>query len=99
MRCMFNNKPQSLDTMIRSVWAAMMKMRVPGLKMPDVPSDFELFSKSGIIAKGGVGELECHPGHPKFVEEEKLLMQYAFNNMYELIPNRSLERLFLWLSL
>lgn len=90
MRCMFNNKPQSIDTIMRKGWAALMKMQVQGLRMPDVQSDFERFSEKGIIAKGNVIELECHPGHPKFMEEEKLLMQYSFADQYELITYRQL---------
>ena len=91
MRCMFNNKPQSVDTMIRKGWVALMKLQVQGLKMPDVQSDFRLFAGKGIIAKGDVIELECHPGHPKFVEEEKLLMQYSFDDKYKLISYREIE--------
>lgn len=85
MRCMFNNKPMSLDAFIRRCWAGMMKMQVPGLKMPDVQCGFEMFANEGIMAKGNVIELECHPGHPNFEHEEKLLMQSSLNDEYQLV--------------
>jgi hypothetical protein len=41
--------------------------------------------KKGLIAKGSIVELECHPGHPKFVQEEELLMNSSLEDKYSLI--------------
>ena len=85
MRCMFNNKPLNIDLLIRKGWGKLMRMQVSGLKMPDVLCNYEQFMKKGLIAKGGIVELECHPGHHKFVQEEEMLMNSSWEDQYSLI--------------
>lgn len=85
MRCMFSNKPMGIDLMMRKGWAQIMKLQVAGLNMPDVLCGYEEFMTKGLLAKGGIVELECHPGHPKYVQEENLLMTASWKDKYSLI--------------
>lgn len=90
MRCMFNNKPRGLDIYVRKAWAKAMQLQVPGLRLPEVQSGFEMFMNDGLMAKGNIIELECHPGHPRFEQEEKLLMQTDVNSFGQLMSFCSL---------
>lgn len=85
MRCMFNNKPMSLDFLLRKGWMAIMKLQVRGLRMPNVLSGFQQFVEEGIIPNGNIIELECHPGHPKYSYEEELMMNQSYSANYRLI--------------
>jgi predicted glycoside hydrolase/deacetylase ChbG (UPF0249 family) len=90
IRCMYNNVPRGLDSLMRYSWATMMKLQVSGLKMPDILCGFQQFIEEGLKAKGEVIELECHPGHPKYGHEETLLMESSLGSEYELISYRNL---------
>ena len=85
MRNISNNYSLGIDSLVRRGWTNVMKIQAPKLAIPDILSGYQRFMKLGLVGKGGVVELECHPGHPSYKEEEKLLFATTLSGRYELI--------------
>lgn len=74
MRRMYNNECGIKSLVVRGGWASYYKMR--GIKMPDVLCNFIDFACNKLVKHGNIIELECHPGHPNYLEEEELLLSF-----------------------
>lgn len=85
MRRMRNFVPFSINFLIRQVVTFSITLTVPNLKMTNTFGSFGEFVKKPHLHYGSSLELECHPGHPKYEEEEQLLMAYNHNNNVKLI--------------
>ena len=85
VRRMRNNVPGLFKRIPRNVWGWMYKLQNCNLTMTDAFGYFIDYATSKIFVKGNTMELECHPGHPKHMEEEKLLMSQNYDNDIQLI--------------
>lgn len=85
MRNISNNMPFGFSSILRHGWSAMMKYQLPKLAMPEVLSGYQRYIEKGLLAKGEVIELECHPGHPSYEEEEQMLLSHNYENNIQLI--------------
>jgi len=78
VRNMSNFMPLSANKMARGIWRLGQKAQNWQMKMPDYMCPYTDFQKKYDRvrpANNSVIELMCHPGHEKFVEEEKLLLE------------------------
>lgn len=82
MRNIYNNIPFGFSAFLRHGWSAIMKFQVPDLVMPDLLTSFQQFKEEGQLAKGDVVELECHPGHPNYKDEEDMLFSTDINELF-----------------
>lgn len=85
VRRMRNNVPGLFQQIPRNMWGWMYKIQNNNLSMTDAFGYFTDFAKGKIFVKGNTMELECHPGHPKHIEEENLLMSQNYGNDIQLI--------------
>ena len=85
MRRMRNFVPFSINFLIRQVVTLSVSLTEPKLKMTKSFGSFGEFVKNPHLHYGSSLELECHPGHPKYEEEEQLLMAYNHKNNVKLI--------------
>lgn len=90
MRNIYNNIPFGISSILRHGWSAMMKYQVPNLAIPDVLSGYQRYIEKGLLAKGKVIELECHPGHPSYEKEEIMLLSHNYEKNIELISYNDL---------
>lgn len=90
MRNISNNYPIGISSFIRGGWTKAMKIQTQNLIIPDILSGYQRFIIVGQVGKGSVIELECHPGHSSYKEEEKILLSTTLNDRYELINYRQL---------
>ena len=91
MRNISNNVPFGFSSILRHGWSAMMKYQVSNLTIPDVLSGYQRYIEKGLLAKGEVIELECHPGHPSYEEEEQILLSHSYENTIQLINYKDLQ--------
>ena len=85
MRNITNNMTFGISYLARCAWTKAFKIQYPGLSIPDVLSGYNRFAKVGQLKKGSVIELECHPGHPAYSDEEKKLLATSLSERFELI--------------
>ena len=85
VRRMRNNVPGLFKRLPRNVWGWLYKLQNSNLTMADAFGYFTDFAANKIYVNGKTMELECHPGHPKHIEEEKLLMSQNYNNGIQLV--------------
>lgn len=90
MRNISNNYHFGISLLARLAWTGAMKLQISRLYLPDLLSSYQKFINIGQLKKGDVIELECHPGHPSYLDEEKLLRATILNDKYELISYRQL---------
>ena len=74
MRRMRNYVPFSLDYLTRKFVVGTVAITHPHIKMTDTFSYFQEYIDNPNLPSGKTVELECHPGHPKYAEEEKILL-------------------------
>ncbi len=77
MRRMYNNETGLKSFVIRGGWALFYKIN--GMKMPDMLCNYLEFANNSLIKNTDVIELECHPGHPNYTDEENALLTDALN--------------------
>lgn len=90
MRRLRNYVPLSANYFTRQLVGGVISVLHPRIKMADTFCSFGEFRPESSIPCGQTIELECHPGHPKFVEEEQLLMASQMGEKFELISYNSL---------
>ena len=90
MRNINNNYPFGISSLIRGGWTRAMQIQTRNLVIPDILSSYQRFVKMGQVRRGDVIELECHPGHPLYKEEEEMLLTTTLNDRYELITYQQL---------
>ena len=72
MRNIYNNVHNAFGYRIRKAWSLFYKSK--GFVMPDILSSYKEFHEGYLNRKGRIVELECHPGHVKYSDEEALLL-------------------------
>lgn len=90
VRRMRNNMPGVINRFPRNVWAWIFKIQNRDLIMTDVLCSFKYFASNRIYVTDETIELECHPGHPKYEEEESMLMTQNYDCQIQLITYNEL---------
>lgn len=73
-----NNFPGKVKRIPRDMWKWLYMCQNRDLYMSDVFCYFKDFATNSMFVNGEIVELECHPGHPKYMEEEEMLLETAF---------------------
>ena len=68
-----------VDKSLRRIWRYLFLSHNRQLEMPDFFCDFTTFINNRQQFGNCILELECHPGHPKYEEEEELLFSINFS--------------------
>ena len=75
MRRMRNYVPYSFSYMARKAVSGIVSMRNRRIKQADTFCYFREYLANPHLPQGNIIEMECHPGNPGYMEEEKLLME------------------------
>lgn len=90
VRRMRNNVPGLIRRFPRQAWGWVYKMQNTDLVMTDVFCYFKDFATHNMHISGKTMEMECHPGHPKYEAEERMLMAQNYDNNMQLISYNEL---------
>jgi len=82
MRRLRNYVPYSLDYFMRKVVSGVVALRYPHIKTTDTFCYFQEYFCNPHLPSGKTIELECHPGHPKYQEEEHYLLNFDLEKQY-----------------
>lgn len=83
IRGLRNYMPFSISYLLRKLWYMLVKVLYPSVKQTDYLTSYIDYTKNPGILKASNSvtlELECHPGHPKYLEEEMLLRKWNLDN-------------------
>ena len=75
-----NVRGNLIDKVSREMWCRLVKAQNKKIQMADCFCSFKSYINYKTFYDNCLLELECHPGHPKYIEEEKMLMETDFHH-------------------
>lgn len=85
VRNIWNLMPPSFSLLKRNMWTLGQKIQNRDIKLTDKFASFSNYKEWKGIVNGRTMEIMCHPGHPRYLEEEKDLYKYVFSKEIDII--------------